>query len=41
MLDLSGDGRKAKEENCVLTSLTFQLVGSFPIFPENQVLLIA
>ena len=33
-------GRKAKGENRVLTSLTFQLVGSFPIFMENQIFLI-
>ena len=33
-------GRKAKGENRVLTSLTFQLIGSFPIFMENQIYLI-
>jgi hypothetical protein len=33
-------GRKAKGENRVLTSLTFQLIGSFPIFMDNQIYLI-
>ena len=34
-------GRKAKGENRVLTSLTFQLIGSFPIFMENQIFLVS